>query len=63
MIVLENVRKVYKAKKTASTVALDNVSFKIPSKGLYFITGESGSGKSTLLNIIGGLDNIDAGSF
>ena len=62
MIVLEKVRKVYKAKKTASTVALDNVSFKIPSKGLYFITGESGSGKSTLLNIIGGLDKIDTGS-
>ena len=26
------------------------------------IVGESGSGKSTLLNIIGGLDNVSAGS-
>ena len=62
MIELINVKKTYKAKKTSDTVALDDISFKIPSKGLYFITGESGSGKSTLLNVLGGLDKIDSGS-
>ena len=56
MIELVNVKKTYKAKKTCDTIALDDISFKIPSKGLYFITGESGSGKSTLLKIIAGLD-------
>ena len=62
MIELVNVKKTYKAKKTSDTIALDGVNFKIPSKGLYFITGESGSGKSTLLNVLGGLDKIDSGS-
>lgn len=62
MIELVNVKKTYKAKKTSDTIALDGVNFKIPSKGLYFITGESGSGKSTLLNVLGGLDKIDTGS-
>ena len=62
MIELVNVTKTYKAKKTKDTLGLDNVSFKIPSTGLYFITGESGSGKSTLLNVLGGLDKIDSGS-
>lgn len=61
MIELVNVTKTYKAKKTKDTLGLDNVSFKIPSTGLYFITGESGSGKSTLLNVLGGLDKIDSG--
>ena len=62
MIELVNVKKTYKAKKTSATIALDGINFKIPSKGLYFITGESGSGKSTLLNVLGGLDKIDSGS-
>ena len=62
MIELVNVKKTYKAKKTGDTTALDDISFKIPSKGLYFITGESGSGKSTLLNVLGTLDKIDSGS-
>lgn len=61
MIELVNVTKTYKAKKTKDTLGLNNVSFKIPSTGLYFITGESGSGKSTLLNVLGGLDKIDSG--
>lgn len=62
MIELKNVRKVYKAKKTEDTVALNNITTKIPSKGMIFIVGTSGSGKSTLLNCIGGLDNVDDGS-
>lgn len=62
MIELKNVRKVYKAKKTDDTLALNDVTVSIPSKGLVFIVGTSGSGKSTLLNCIGGLDKIDSGS-
>lgn len=62
MIELKKVCKTYKAKKTEDTVALNNITTKIPSKGLVFIVGTSGSGKSTLLNCIGGLDTIDSGS-
>ena len=61
MIEFTNVTKTYKSKKAGDTVALNNISFKIPSKGLTFLTGESGCGKSTLLNVLGGLGNIDSG--
>ena len=61
MITLNNISKTYKSKSKIVTKALDNVSFSLPSKGLYFILGKSGSGKSTLLNIIGGLDKYDDG--
>ena len=61
MIEFINVTKTYKSKKAGDTVALNNISFKIPSKGLYFITGESGSGKSTLLHLLGGVDRPTKG--
>ena len=57
-----NCKKIYKAKKTEDTIALNNISTSIPSKGLVFIVGASGSGKSTLLNCLGGLDKVDSGS-
>lgn len=56
MFTLKNVTKIYKSKKKNDTVALDNISFQLPEKGLVFIIGKSGSGKSTLLNLLGGLD-------
>lgn len=62
MIELKNIKKIYKAKKTEDTIALNNISTSIPSKGLVFIVGASGSGKSTLLNCLGGLDKVDSGS-
>ena len=37
MIELKNVSKVYKNKKEADIVALENVSIKFPEKGLVFI--------------------------
>ena len=61
MIELKNISKTYKAKKGNNTLALQDVSFKLPEKGLFCILGKSGSGKSTLLNIIGGLDKYDNG--
>ena len=61
MIIVKNLTKVYKSKKTKSCVALNNVSFSLPSKGLVFVVGKSGSGKSTMLNLLGGLDSVTTG--
>lgn len=61
MIKVENLTKLYMAKKKITCRALDNVSTTLPDKGLVFILGKSGSGKSTLLNLIGGLDSFDSG--
>ena len=62
MIRVENLSKEYKSKNKNNCVALKNISFELPEKGLVFIVGKSGSGKSTLLNLIGGLDNVTSGS-
>ena len=51
-----NLTKVYNKGKENERVALDNVSFNLPNKGLIFILGKSGSGKSTLLNLLGAID-------
>ena len=61
MIKIENLTKLYTAKKKITCRALDNVSTTLPDKGLVFILGKSGSGKSTLLNLVGGLDSFDSG--
>ena len=42
---------------------LKEVSFSLPSKGLYGIAGASGCGKSTLLNILSLLDNDYGGEY
>ena len=61
MIKIDNLTKLYKAKKKITCRALDGVSTVLPDKGLVFILGKSGSGKTTLLNLIGGLDSFDGG--
>lgn len=61
MITVNKLTKVYTGQDKKSLTALKNISFKLPDKGLIFITGKSGSGKSTLLNMLGGLDNITKG--
>ena len=61
MIEVKNLTKVYRSKKKNNCVALNNISFSLPDKGLVFIIGKSGSGKSTLLNKQGGLDSVSSG--
>lgn len=43
-------------------VVLDNLDFDMPAGSFYSLMGPSGSGKTTLLNMIGGLDQPDAGT-
>src|SRR6185503_13011389 len=57
---LRDVTKSYGA-GGAATHVLRGVSFDIDSGEFVALVGQSGSGKSTLLNIIGGLDQPDAG--
>ncbi len=61
MIRIENLTKVYEAKKGKPCLALDGVSFSLPDRGMVFVVGKSGSGKSTLLNLLGGLDGATGG--
>ena len=61
MITIKNLSKEYISNNKSSHLALNDVSFTLPSRGMVFIIGKSGSGKSTLLNILGGLDSPTGG--
>ncbi len=56
MIIIENLTKKYD-----KTIALNNVSMKIPMGKITVVLGPSGSGKTTLLRIIAGLEKPDTG--
>lgn len=58
---IENLEKSFGSKENEVKV-LKGVSFSIEKGSICVLLGPSGSGKSTLLNIIGGIDNADAGS-
>lgn len=60
MIKTDKLTKIYKT-KNSELIALNNVSFTLPDKGMIFVAGKSGSGKSTLINMLGGLDDITSG--
>ena len=61
LIEVKNLKKIYKSRKAGNVVALNDVSFALPDKGMVFFLGKSGCGKSTLLNVLGGLDSFDGG--
>lgn len=60
MIEVKGITKTYGRKQNAF-VALDNVSFTIPSGKSVAIVGKSGSGKSTLMHAMSGLDRPEKG--
>ncbi|WP_030382153.1 MULTISPECIES: ABC transporter ATP-binding protein [unclassified Streptomyces] len=60
MVRVEQVHKSY-GTGAAAVHALRGVSFDVPRGELVALKGRSGSGKTTLLNLIGGLDEPDAG--
>ncbi len=51
MIEIKNLKKIYKG-KDKSTLAIDDISLKLPNTGFVSIYGENGCGKTTLLNAI-----------
>ncbi len=61
MLKVSNISKSFKLDSKSSIKVLDDVSFELPSKGMFFIFGKSGSGKSTLLNILELISSPDSG--
>ena len=61
MLHVRNLKKSYRI-GTSSFFALEDVSFDLPSTGLFAFLGPSGSGKTTLLSLLGALDTPDSGS-
>lgn len=53
---VKNLTKIYK-----NETILDDVSFSLPAKGMFFIVGPSGGGKSTLLKCLMGIEKMDKG--
>ena len=53
--------KAYRAPAGAPIRALDGVDLSVPAGHLAVVLGASGSGKSTLLNVLGLLEDADAG--
>src|SRR6201990_1865699 len=62
MIKISDLQKVYRTEEV-ETVALNHLSFEVKEGEFVAVMGPSGCGKSTLLNILGLLDDPDAGSF
>jgi len=62
MIKITGLEKIYRTEEV-ETVALNKLSFDVKPGEFVAVMGPSGCGKSTLLNILGLLDDPDAGSF
>ena len=62
MIKISELEKVYRTEEV-ETVALNKLSIEVTEGEFVAVMGPSGCGKSTLLNILGMLDDPDAGSF
>lgn len=61
-MIVQGLKKTYRTSNQNTVLALNDVSFILPDKGMVFLLGKSGSGKSTLLNVLSGLDSFDEGS-
>lgn len=61
MLHVENLRKQFRS-GDQPVVAVDNITFSVPSSTFAAVIGKSGSGKSTLLSLLGALDKPSAGS-
>jgi len=62
MIQINNLKKSFKTEEV-ETLALNDVTLHVKENEFVAIMGPSGCGKSTLLNILGMLDNPNAGSY
>ena len=62
MIKISELEKIYRTEEV-ETVALNKLTIEVKEGEFVAIMGPSGCGKSTLLNILGLLDDPDAGSF
>src|SRR3954469_13514721 len=62
MIRIKELEKIYRT-EDVETVALNKLTFEVKDGEFVAVMGPSGCGKSTLLNILGLLDDPDAGSF
>jgi putative ABC transport system ATP-binding protein len=62
MIKITNLEKTYRTEEV-ETVALNKINVEVKEGEFVAIMGPSGCGKSTLLNILGLLDDPDAGSY
>lgn len=62
-IFLENISKVYPARKgTGEVVALDGIELKVPEGAIIGVIGRSGAGKSSLIRLINGLERPTQGT-
>lgn len=62
MIKIQDLEKIYRTEEV-ETIALNRLSMEVKDGEFVAVMGPSGCGKSTLLNILGLLDDPDAGSF
>lgn len=62
MIQLRHIQKTYRTNALVTPV-IDNLSMHVQAGEFVAIMGPSGCGKSTLLNILGLLDEVDAGQY
>lgn len=61
MIEIKKLHKYFNKHKKNELHVINDVSIKLPKKGLIALLGPSGSGKTTMLNLIGGLDKQNKG--